>query len=361
MSDIKISSIPLNILFDNKRGNSAYTKKYCNAHKGNYTVYTGTTIGDFSKIATYDYETPNLTYTTDGVHAGTVELLTGKYNVGGHRAILIPKSDQLSLNYFSHILEPLFKSLIRDGSVPSVTWTRIKNVEIPVPVNDDGSYNFTAQEEVAQKYTQLEERKTELLEYRNQLFESYINITLTDYNYAEIPMNELFKYKRGRSCTKKYCNKYKGGNPVWSANNIKPLAYVDFYDYEGRYISLSRNGIAGKITILDGKFTINEDRFLLVPKVDNIDYEFIKYTVEPILRSKKKGRAGHSGQNEFTKLSFTILDNVKVRIPVNSDGSLNIHGQHEIAQKYKKIDEVKMSICDKIDTISSTNIKLADN
>ena len=131
---------------------------------------------------------------------------------------------------------------------------------------------------------------------------------------------------------------------------------MNFYNYSGKYISLSRNGIAGKITILDGNFSINEDRFLLVPKVSNIDYDFIKYTVEPILRSKKKGRSGHNGQNEFTKLSFTILDNVKIKMPILENGEYDIEKQKEIALKYNKLYEVKNRICDIVKRLIETEI-----
>ena len=351
-------NIPLKNLFDSKRGNNDLTKKYCNLHQGKYMVYTGTTIGDFAKIDTYAYDTPNLTYTTDGINAGTVQILKGKYNVGGHRAILIPKSPSLLLEYFEDVLQPILKNLLKNGNVPSVTWSNIKNEKIPVPVNEDGTYNVERQKELAEKYNILNKKREKLQEYLEKLTESYVNISTDECIYKEVPLNELFNYRRGRSCTKSFCNQHRGENPVWSANNIEPLAYVDFYDYDGKYISLSRNGIAGKITILEGKFVINEDRFLLLPKCDNIDYEYIKYTVEPILRNKKKGRAGHSGQNEFTKLSFRILDGVKIQMPINEDGTYDFDAQVAIARKYAKLYEIKNGIQDKIRKIISTNISL---
>ncbi|MBQ9768196.1 MAG: hypothetical protein IJW37_08855, partial [Lachnospiraceae bacterium] len=91
-------------------------------------------------------------------------------------------------------------------------------------------------------------------------------------------------------------------------------------------------------------------------KEENIDYDFIKYTVEPILRSKKKGRAGHNGQNEFTKLSFTILDKVKIKIPVNSEGKYDLDAQREISQKYVKLYEVKEGVCKIIRELIGTEI-----
>ena len=197
------------------------------------------------------------------------------------------------------------------------------------------------QKRIAKQFIRLNEKKNNLQQKYYKLDESYITIHKQSDNYIEVPLNQIFNFKRGRSCTRSFCNQHRGKYPVWSANNTTPLAYVNFYDFDGRYISLSRNGIAGKITILEGKFTINEDRFLLVPKVDNIDYEYIRYTVEPILRSKKKGRSGHNGENECTKLSFSILDNVKIMMPVTESGDYDLEKQKEYAQKYSKLYTIK--------------------
>ena len=54
----------------------------------------------------------------------------------------------------------------------------------------------------------------------------------------------------------------------------------------------SINGIAGVLTILDGKFSANADRVIFIPKVNNIYLEYVKNILEPILRNKNKGRKG---------------------------------------------------------------------
>ena len=357
MSDRRVEQVPLEELFSFKRGNSKYTKKYCHLHKGQYEVYTGTTIGKFAGIDTFDYDAPNLTYTTDGVYAGTVEIINDeKYNIGGHRAVLIPLNPNLYLQYFEYTLSAIFKKNVKDGNVPSLTWSNIKKLMIPVPKDVNGDYDLAEQIKIAEQFKNLCEKKNRLQQKHDELLESYVTIPERDGDYKEVPLNELFDFKRGGSCTRAFCNQHKGEYPVWSANNITPLANVDFYEYDGRYISLSRNGIAGKITVLDGKFTINEDRFLLIPKVDNIDYDYIRYTVEPVLRSKKKGRAGHNGENEFTKLSFTILNNTKVMMPINKHGGYDLDRQKEYAQKYDKIYKVKDGICKILESIISTEI-----
>lgn len=358
MSDINLKKYQLCQLFKNQRGNSTYTKSYCNAHVGDYEVYTGTTIGTFGKIDTFDYETPNLTYTTDGVNAGELELLEGKYNIGGHRGLLIPICDNIYLKYFEFILKPLFKAIIKDGNVPSVTWAIIKHLEVPVPVTENGCLDLESQRKIAEKFSVIKEKSQKLSDYKIQLQDTYVNIKIESYIYKDKPLSELFEYRRGRSCTISFCNKHKGDYPVWSANNNNPVAYVNFFDYDGEYISFCRNGIAGKITILSGKYTINEHRFLLIPKNSNIDIEYIRYVLEPILRQNKKGRSGHDGQNEFTQISFRILDTVMIPMPILENGEYDVEAQKTIAQKYGILERVKKGICDKIEELTSAKILL---
>lgn len=145
---------------------------------------------------------------------------------------------------------------------------------------------------------------------------------------------------------------------MFSANNSAPLGYRSTYDYDGIYLTISVNGIAGKITKKEGKFSINADRVILIPKNNAIDLDYIRYSIEPILRSKVKGRKGHDGQNEFTKLPFEIIEKIKIKIPINNDRELDIAKQKEIANKYRKIEEIKRNISTQIDMLCSTEIKL---
>lgn len=71
-------------LFKPENGNPKYTKSYCKGHTGDFIVYTGTTIGIFAKVDFADYTKPNLTFTTDGEKAGTIEYITDTgYCIGG--------------------------------------------------------------------------------------------------------------------------------------------------------------------------------------------------------------------------------------------------------------------------------------
>ena len=50
MAEVRYKEEKLKSLFNSKRGNNKYTKKYCNSNKGRFEVYTGTTIGSFGFI-----------------------------------------------------------------------------------------------------------------------------------------------------------------------------------------------------------------------------------------------------------------------------------------------------------------------
>lgn len=159
MDKIKYVEKSLEELFFSKRGKSKYTKKYCDLNSGEYEVFTGTTIGTFGFINTYDYSEELLTYTTDGENAGTLKILKGKYNVGGHRAILFPKHKDINLEYFEIILQKIFYDNVKRGDVPSITWKEIKDKIVSIPIKSSGEFDLEKQESIVKKYKLIEEKK----------------------------------------------------------------------------------------------------------------------------------------------------------------------------------------------------------
>ena len=122
------------------------------------------------------------------------------------------------------------------------------------------------------------------------------------------------------------------------------MGYRDEYDYNGKYLSSSINGIAGVLTLLDGKFSTNADRVVFIPKVENINLFYVKNILEPILRNKNKGRKGLKGKNEFTKLTPSMIEDEMIPIPYDVYGEVLLEKQSIIAAKYKTIDMIKKEI-----------------
>ena len=141
-----------------------------------------------------------------------------------------------------------------------------------------------------------------------------------------MPLNDIVTHNNGNAAyTKTWCQKHKGTYPLYSANNYEPIAFINSFDYKGEYLTYSKNGCAGYITLINNCFSVNGDRCVLSINEKyskTIDLLYLKYYLEPIFRSNKKGRLGAFGKNEFTKLNSTMIKdlNIQVPIPLTVDG-----------------------------------------
>lgn len=361
MHEIAYKLFELDKLFIAKNGNSKLTKTYCNSNIGKYEVFSGATKDHFAFIDTYDYDGENLSFTTDGEYAGTIQILHGKYSIGSHRTILIAKDDKINIKYFRFILIDIIKSKYKKGNVPSVHWKDIKKELVKVPIDTNGEISIKIQEEIANKYLKIESYKNELENKKNLI--SSINISIEEDNNEVIyvDIKTLFKPTLGSGkYTKAECMKNKGKYPVYSGNTISEFAYINEFQYSGEYLTWAKDGLAGFLMYHNGKFSITNHRGILLPTnmCKNIDLKYIKIVLEPIFRRNIKGRLGNEGKNEYTTLSKEMIYNItdKIPIPVNSKGEFDIKKQKEIANKIESINLIKENIVNKIDELINVNI-----
>lgn len=136
------------------------------------------------------------------------------------------------------------------------------------------------------------------------------------------------------------------------------MGYRNEYDYDGKYLSSSINGIAGVLTILEGKFSTNADRVVFIPKVENINLDYVKNIIEPVLRNKNKGRKGLKGKNEFTKLTPSMIEDEMIPIPYDVYGDVFLEKQSIIAAKYKTIDMIKKEIENRLSELINIDLFL---
>ncbi|EOH4414894.1 restriction endonuclease subunit S [Campylobacter coli] len=225
-------TVKLHEIFLCEYGNSLYTKAYCNQHNGNYEVFTGTTIGSFAFINHYDYSEPNLTFTTDGEKAGTLAIIKNdKYSVGGHRAILkrINNNTEIDLDYCFYSLKDKLYPKVKKGSVPSINWKLIKDIEITIPIKTDGSFDIDEQQRLVSIYSEIESKKQVLFDKIEEINSLSIHIkNENEIEYKKIALNDLFEYKRGKVISKHFINSNKGKYPVFSTQNDM-FGYIDSY------------------------------------------------------------------------------------------------------------------------------------
>ena len=176
--------------------------------------------------------------------------------------------------------------------------------------------------------------------------------------YIYITLAELFDLKRGFSkYTKKYCLDNKGKYPVYSANNSIPLGYRNDFDFDGCYATISVNGIAGKITIINNKFSLNADRMILIPKQEKINIDYIAYILEPLLRQQVKGRSGENGRNEYTKIERNIILDTKIPVPFNRFGEIDLEIQKDIVEKNNKLKNIKTILGEEVEKLLNLELE----
>lgn len=180
-SDIEYKDVPLNELFEPQIGNSKYTKSYCKTNEGKYPIYSANTETEFANINRYDYDGEFITWAKDGL-AGYLMILKNKFSITGHRGILIPKKvlNGIDLTYIKYTLEPIFRrhKKGREGDLGKNEYTTLNstmikklNIQVPIPIKPDGTFDLEKQKEIANKYRQIDEIKQGLIDKIKSLVE----------------------------------------------------------------------------------------------------------------------------------------------------------------------------------------------
>lgn len=178
-------------------------------------------------------------------------------------------------------------------------------------------------------------------------------------NYKEVLIDEIFETKKGSGkYTRKYGQEHKGEYPVYSGSNNEAIIHINTYDYDGKYLSWVVDGFAGYMKILNGKFSATGHKGILIQKVKNIDLDYIKFILEPLLRENAKGRKGDNGSNEYTNVAPSLVSKTKILIPILKNGEYDLKKQQEIAKKYQTIEQIKESIEKELKKLQEINVEI---
>lgn len=162
--------------------------------------------------------------------------------------------------------------------------------------------------------------------------------------FKEILISEIFTTKKGLSkYTKTYGQSNKGEYPVYSGSNIAPIMFIDTYDYDGKYLSWVVDGFAGYMKVLNGKFSATGHKGILTKKINNIDIDidYVKFMLEPILRELAKGRKGDKGRGEYTNVSPSVVENAIISIPTLPNGDFDLEAQQAVVERYNVVNDLK--------------------
>lgn len=363
----KINYKPFKVkdLFTIERGSGRYIKRFIDSNKGEYPVYSGNTFGAFSHINSFDYELPCISWAIDGL-AGYIMIHNEKFSATNHRGVLVPKNNLINLKYAKFTLEPLFRNSKKgrigaDGSNEYTTLPpfMIENIEFQMPIDENDNIDFEFQNVFVEKINFIEDIKKRIEDYKNQI-KNLIIETEKNYETKDYKIEELFKIEKGKSVyTNRYITEHRGDYPLYSSQttNNGIIGLIDTFDYNCNALTWTTDGIyAGTLFLRNGKFSMTTHcgALLLKSNLTSISLDYIYSYLKDILRSHAVGE-----QNK--RITTATIKNVIIKMPIKSDLSFDIDVQNEIADKYKKIEQIKKSILNELNIISKTEIDFECN
>ncbi len=183
--------------------------------------------------------------------------------------------------------------------------------------------------------------------------------SMSSYSMAYFKVSDLFTIERGSGkYTKKYSKNHSGDFPVFSGNTLGEFSHIDTHDYETPCLSWAIDGLAGYMMVHRTPFSATNHRGVLLPKSADIDIDYIKYVLEPLFRSAKKGRVGDNGENEYTSLPPFMIKEIEIGVPVDEQGNISLEAQREIASRYLAIDQYKKEIAARLGSLFDQRIEL---
>lgn len=164
----------------------------------------------------------------------------------------------------------------------------------------------------------------------------------------------LFKIEKGKSeYTKSYINNNKGEYPVYSSKTTEDgvIGNIDHYDYETECLTWTTDGTyVGTVYYRNGKFSMTTHCGALMPKVSNIHLSYFLYILNRDLSKY------YAGEGSNRRITVNIIQDVSVPVPIKKDGSFDIDKQIEIAQKYKKLEDIKTKLKEEMQILSEVKI-----
>lgn len=160
-------------------------------------------------------------------------------------------------------------------------------------------------------------------------------------DFKEVPISDLFDLQNGDAkYIRSYVDKFPGEYPVYSAAVTKPFGLIDSYDYEGPHLTWVMNGYGGRVMEVDGRFSANRDRGVLVlkPGIQPPDLTYIRQELEPILREMAVGRRVDGRLNEYTKIYPPLASTAMIRLPLSQAGEVDYEQMARIGERLRRVE-----------------------
>lgn len=180
-------------------------------------------------------------------------------------------------------------------------------------------------------------------------------------DFKLLKIKEIFDLKlktNSSKFTKTFIDKNKGTIPVYSASKFPDTVdygYVkdklDGVKYFSDCLTWNIDGSIGRVYYRKGRFSLSEKVIPLVVLEDyqeKLDLLYLKYSIEKEFANHYFGFDNKAGKGK--------IQDIEIPIPINELGEFDIEKQKEMADKFKRLEEIKKNISDELAKISTTEI-----
>ncbi len=196
--------------------------------------------------------------------------------------------------------------------------------------------------------------------YSTELQDSATFLTEEGCGDIELSIDEIFTIEKGKAeYTKEYMNKNKGEYPVYSSQTIEMgiIANINSFDYDQECLTWTTDGTyVGTVFVRNGKFSMTTHcggLFLKPEHRGKISLEYLYSILNNTLPLYKEGE----GSNK--RLGAKRIAEIKIKIPITTTGEFDLQKQKELAEKYRKVEEVKKNIKAELEKIENIKVDIS--
>ncbi len=312
-------------------------KQYIENNTGEYPIYSSQTSnnGVFGKINTFDFDGDYVTWTTDGIYAGTCTFRSGKFNCTNVCGTLKSKINNLEIKYLPYILNKVTANYVVKSANPKLMNNVMSNIKIPLPP-------LEIQKEIVKECEIVDKKVEESNEIIKEL-KNRIEKEISKIKDSEQKLSKLIEIIGGGT-PKTNIPEYWGGDIPW-------LSVTDFNN-ENRFVSISTKtitkkglknsstkvlqpndliisarGTVGALAQISIPMTFNQSCYGLRAKKE-IDSGFLYYILKREINQLKENAYG----TKFDSITTRTFENIKIPLP-------SLKTQKEIVSKIEKLEE----------------------
>lgn len=106
------------------------------------------------------------------------------------------------------------------------------------------------------------------------------------------------------------------------------------------------NGYGGRVQEVNGKFSANRDRGVLVPRagVAVPDPTYLRFAIEPVFVASAIGRREDGRRNEYTKLYPDAALAQRIPVPMDSRGRYDYARMKELGARLRRIEAAQAAV-----------------